>query len=755
MANRRSRKIRKIRKSHAWVAVLLFLIVHALAGSLIVAFVEIFAEFLIHTKSESELADISYMARIYDMAAETGNTDDIYKLLDESDRNYFVRDNEGNIIHEFGKNTAGDKGSRIVTDITTVYNETVTGADYENDENAAKADGTIDFNVSRVDSSDNGVKFNINTPLVSDNMEIEYTYSDKVTFYEDLVYNYVCTDDEGEVTVRFKSLYDNVLKLPVDDLDINEDMSEEEVQALIDQKMKESDEKNSEIFNLNMKSTVHLPYWIGIKVNDGNEEFVGKAYINLAMTDLGFFLIFVVMLCLLAFLMFVIMLVYMISSFVSQKKTTKLLFTDIVTSGHNWMWFLYKGEQALRKWSTARNNYAVVNFVFVKYRNYCVCHSIEQGEKMLKRVYDHINKRLEKKEMIAHVSNSNFALILKYDDPDKLKMRLQSLILELEKIDSDHVFSFQAGVDPVGIWKNDKGRVIRRKYIDLEKEYNNACTARATLSDKDESGVAFFDDKLVEDQKWIDKVTERQRYAIEHEEFIVYYQPKYDPSTDKLRGAEALIRWQNDEMGFVPPGKFIPIFEKSGFITEIDHYMLEHVARDQKAWLDKGYECVPVSVNVSRAHFIESDLAEQIRDIVDRAGTPHKYIEIELTESAFFDDKNALISTITRLKEYGFSVSMDDFGSGYSSLNSLKDMPLDVLKLDAEFFRGDSHGEREEIVVSEAIKLAKSLNMKTVAEGVEIKEQVDFLAEQGCDMIQGYYYAKPMPKDEYEQRMKG
>ena len=755
MANRRSRKIRKIRKSHAWVAVLLFLIVHALAGSLIVAFVEIFAEFLIHTKSESELADISYMARIYDMAAETGNTDDIYKLLDESERNYFVRDNEGNIIHEFGKNTAGDKGSRIVTDITTVYNETVTGADYENDENAAKSDVNIDFNVSRVDSSDNGVKFNINTPLVSDNMEIEYTYSDKVTFYEDLVYNYVCTDDEGEVKVRFKSLYDNVLKLPVDDLDINEDMSEEEVQALIDQKMKESDEKNSEIFNLNMKSTVHLPYWIGIKVNDGNEEFVGKAYINLAMTDLGFFLIFVVMLCLLAFLMFVIMLVYMISSFVSQKKTTKLLFTDIVTSGHNWMWFLYKGEQALRKWSTARNNYAVVNFVFVKYRNYCVCHSIEQGEKMLKRVYDHINKRLEKKEMIAHVSNSNFALILKYDDPDKLKMRLQSLILELEKIDSDHVFSFQAGVDPVGIWKNDKGRVVRRKYIDLEKEYNNACTARATLSDKDESGVAFFDDKLVEDQKWIDKVTERQRYAIEHEEFIVYYQPKYDPSTDKLRGAEALIRWQNDEMGFVPPGRFIPIFEKSGFITEIDHYMLEHVARDQKAWLDKGYECVPVSVNVSRAHFIESDLAEQIRDIVDRAGTPHKYIEIELTESAFFDDKNALISTITRLKEYGFSVSMDDFGSGYSSLNSLKDMPLDVLKLDAEFFRGDSHGEREEIVVSEAIKLAKSLNMKTVAEGVEIKEQVDFLAEQGCDMIQGYYYAKPMPKDEYEQRMQG
>ncbi len=188
-------------------------------------------------------------------------------------------------------------------------------------------------------------------------------------------------------------------------------------------------------------------------------------------------------------------------------------------------------------------------------------------------------------------------------------------------------------------------------------------------------------------------------------------------------------------------------------ITEIDHYMLAHVAADQKRWLDAGFKCVPISVNVSRAHFIESDLAEQIRDIVDAATCPHELIEIELTESAFFDDKKALIETINRLKGYGFAVSMDDFGAGYSSLNSLKDMPLDVLKLDADFFRGTSDDGRGEIVVSEAIRLAKNLNMRIVAEGVEVKEQVDFLASEGCDMIQGYYYAKPMPGTDYEQRM--
>ncbi len=257
----------------------------------------------------------------------------------------------------------------------------------------------------------------------------------------------------------------------------------------------------------------------------------------------------------------------------------------------------------------------------------------------------------------------------------------------------------------------------------------------------------------MEDQKWNDVVRASQEKALENEEFLVYYQPKYDPKTDKLNGAEALIRWNSPEYGFKGPGAFIPIFEKNGFIKKIDHYMLTHVARDQKKWFDAGLSCVPVSVNISRAHFIEPDLAEQIRDAVDKEGTPRELIEIELTESAFFDDKNALINIINKLKEYGFAVSMDDFGSGYSSLNSLKDMPLDVLKLDAEFFRGNSDGNRGEIVVSEAISLAKKLNMRTVAEGVEAKDQVEFLAAQGCDMIQGYYYAKPMPGNEYEQRM--
>lgn len=183
--------------------------------------------------------------------------------------------------------------------------------------------------------------------------------------------------------------------------------------------------------------------------------------------------------------------------------------------------------------------------------------------------------------------------------------------------------------------------------------------------------------------------------------------------------------------------------------------MISHVAKYQSEWLNSGKNPVPVSVNVSRAHFIQQDLAEHICALVDQYNTPHHLIELELTESAFFDDKNALLGTVNKLKSYGFDISMDDFGAGYSSLNSLKDLPLDVLKLDAEFFRGEYSADRSKIVISQAITLAKQLDMRIVAEGVEEKEQVDFLAGVGCDMIQGFYFAKPLPISDYEKRAFG
>ena len=501
------------------------------------------------------------------------------------------------------------------------------------------------------------------------------------------------------------------------------------------------------------ESAIALPFWFCVDIDDGQKQFFSKAYLRADLRDSIFMLVFAVAIGFQLFTIFVLMLINVITSAVSQRKMTRIFFTDAVTKEHNWMYFLVRSDHLLRHGKSRKFNYAVLDLVFVKYRNFCVCHSVEEGEALLRKVDSLVRKKMNKKEVCAHYASANFALLKQYNTKEELDAWISTLIGELETMDSAHHFAFHIGADLLPVTMNEKGKVERRRDLNLEKEYNNACTARATLEESDDSGYAFFDEKLVEEQKWIDTVHEEQQSALDNEEFIIYYQPKYDPRTRKLKGAEALIRWNSPKHGMKAPYTIIPIFEKNGFIVNIDHYMISHVAKDQKRWLDAGFDCVPISVNVSRAHFIENDLAEQIRDMVDAAGCPHELIELEVTESAFFDDKKALVTTIQKLQEYGFMVSMDDFGSGYSSLNSLKDMPLNILKLDAGFFSGDLENERGEIVVSEAIRLAKSLHMETVAEGVELKEQVEFLARQGCDMIQGFYFARPMPPEKYEEKM--
>ena len=502
-------------------------------------------------------------------------------------------------------------------------------------------------------------------------------------------------------------------------------------------------------------ATLDIPFWIAEDVGFTNTRLYCKAYFSVDASDLIFLAAITVSILVMILGMSFMLIYHIVGSIVRQRKMTNLFFMDDVTGGRNWMWFMIKGEQLLQKPYTQRSNFAMINISFIKYRNFCMCHSIKEGEDILAKVDKLLVKDIEKNDLCAHNSSANFAVLMRFNNEEQLHSFLEKLLKDLEIVDGIHKFSFHIGVSVIREWHDvRKWWLLRRRMADLEKEYNNACTARETLVDNDNSAIAFFDERMIQEQRWLDIVQENQQRALQDEEFVVFYQPKYDPKTDRLCGAEELIRWESPVYGFKGPDTIIPIFEKNGFITEIDTYMIRRVARDQKEWVDKGYACVPVSVNVSRAHFAESNLAQQIRDLVDAEQAPHELIEIELTESAFFDDKTALVSTIKKLKEFGFVVSMDDFGAGYSSLNSLKDMPLDVLKLDAEFFRGDSEDGRGEIVISEALQLAKKLHMRTVAEGVEAREQVDFLAEKGCDMIQGYYYSKPLPKSDFESCLK-
>lgn len=493
-----------------------------------------------------------------------------------------------------------------------------------------------------------------------------------------------------------------------------------------------------------------ITYWIYSSIKGSDYHLVTKNSIVVRHSDVTL----LITICRVSFILLCIpiiaLLISIIKNIFSQKTMRTLLFTDSVTGGKSWL-YVQQNEKAylsgtgLLSWlgfkRADNRTVAVVDLELQKYRSYCTCHGEDAGQQLLEKIDKRINTMIYKHEVCARTERSDFCLILRGKDEIELRNRVYELTQKVTAAIEVHHLTWHAG-----IYIPDRGET------DISRMYNYAAAARASLKTTDKTGVVMFDKKMLEDQLWEHTVEDRMEKALENEEFEVYLQPKYDPVTEKLSGAEALIRWISPEDGFISPGRFIPIFEKNGFITKIDDYMLAHAAAQQAKWIAEGKPIVPISVNISRAHFAQPNLAEHIRSLVDRYGIPHSAIEIELTESAFFDDKNVLLNTVQKLKEYGFDISMDDFGAGYSSLNSLKDLPLDVLKLDAEFFRGNAEKERSETVVSEAIKLAKSLDMRIVAEGVEKKEQVDFLAKQGCDMIQGFYFAKPMPISEFEQK---
>lgn len=444
--------------------------------------------------------------------------------------------------------------------------------------------------------------------------------------------------------------------------------------------------------------------------------------------------------------MIAVFMLYYLSSFISviisMRKTNKVIYTDIITGGNNWLYFVKKGNKLLKK-KAASNGYAVIHIKMRKYRSFCTCFGVKEGELLIEKLYAVLKKKVRRNELMAYKENASFGLWVSYENDTQLCRRIEAITVALDEVLPKMKLYFA-----VGIYKVQK---IDR---DIEQLYNNALLACDMLGEEAENKIVFFDVEMNNRRLWERKVEDDMDVALARHEFQVYLQPKISTAQEDLAGAEALVRWIHPQEGFIPPNKFIPIFERNGFILKLDDYMLEEIAKQQAMWIGQGRKVVPISVNISRAHFAKEDLAEHICAIVDKYQVPHKVIELELTESAFFDDKETLLQTVKKLRDAGFPVSMDDFGAGYSSLNSLKELQLDVLKLDADFFRGETSQERGMVIVSEVIDLAKKLNMKIVAEGIESREQVDFLTEQECDLIQGYFFAKPMPIAEFEEKYK-
>lgn len=289
----------------------------------------------------------------------------------------------------------------------------------------------------------------------------------------------------------------------------------------------------------------------------------------------------------------------------------------------------------------------------------------------------------------------------------------------------------------------------------IGKAYEEKLGGRALLAARSIKGqygkfFAIYDDTLRNQLLREQAITDSMETALARNQFLVYLQPKYRIRDENLIGAEALVRWIHPEWGFLSPAEFIPLFEKNGFITKLDQFVWDKACAAIRSWDDRGYYPISVSVNVSRADIYNEDLVSTLIQIVERYGLSPSRLHLEITESAYTENPKQIIDTVTLLREQGFVIEMDDFGSGYSSLNMLNDMPIDILKLDIKFIHNEMAKPKSQGILQFIINLARWMDLGVVAEGVETKEQLLRLSELGCDFVQGYYFARPMPCKDFE-----
>ena len=424
-----------------------------------------------------------------------------------------------------------------------------------------------------------------------------------------------------------------------------------------------------------------------------------------------------------------------------QDMMIKMSTTDIITGIPNKTMLFKAGEKLFQDKTFA--NYVYVLLDINHFGSFNTRFGYERANRILVDFSQAAQRYLEPEEQLFHVEADKFVAILNKPHLKYYIFLINNLMLTT--LTEDTKFPLKLTVrsgayDPDG----------------TEESFSEI--ARTLLSASAMKNQGFNNETVIYNKSNVDSALSPMLYiqqipqALANKEFQIVYQPKVGVHDHKLKGAEALVRWKKDGK-FVPPSVFIPICESAGLIQQLDFYILNQVCNTMDTWIQQGLEPVKVSVNFSKQNFTMPDIGKRICNIVDNWQIPHHLIEIEFTETAYNEDEKMLDKAIRVLNEKGFSASIDDFGSGYSSLSLLENLKFDVLKLDKSLIDTILQNPQSKIVVTNIVRMAKELNMELVAEGVETRETLQVLKELDCDLIQGYYFDKPLFQEEFEQRL--
>ena len=363
----------------------------------------------------------------------------------------------------------------------------------------------------------------------------------------------------------------------------------------------------------------------------------------------------------------------------------------------------------------------------------------EVGDKLLKYFANRIKEYVDDSGICGRIGADEFAMLL-CSEKEHTQEEVGKL-MEQKHADAP----VQGFKSRYGIYK------IHSRSITISDMCDRAKIAEETV--KHQYGVyyAIYNDKIRERIAREHLLTDSMEKGLKNNEFKVYIQPKFYSRKKTIMGAEALVRWNHSELGLISPGEFIPLFEKNAFIINIDLFVLEETCKFLKNRIDKGLENVPISVNISRVDFYNESLVDLIIKTVDKYQIPHELIHLEVTESAYTDNPDEIIMVINEFRKLNFKIEMDDFGSGYSSLNMISEVLVDVIKVDMHFIRKKNaiKADKRTNILSFIIKLSKWLKVPTVIEGVETEEEFRYVRDMGCDVVQGYYFSKPIPIEKF------
>ena len=437
---------------------------------------------------------------------------------------------------------------------------------------------------------------------------------------------------------------------------------------------------------------------------------------------------------------FIAMILLLVNQYRKKQAELKTLaYVDPVTGGDTFAKFQMDYEETVS--GCPNVSFALLSLDLNRFKMINDMYGSEEGDRILQNM-DRIWKEIFREhEYCGHRMADRFAVLLTYQSREELELRIRDyrkLLRETTK--NRYNLSLRIGV-----------YLLQGTKESFSTAYSRSMMAFAAAKDSEKHFYAFYNEEMEEQLIWEKLVEDDFDTALKNKEFVVFYQAKINSETQQITGAEALVRWIRPDGTIIPPGRFIPVLENNDSIVELDRYMFREVCLQQKQWLDEGKSIVPVSVNLSRVQLADRNLVDYYQRILDETGLPPEYIGLEFTESAMFNNEEILRDTVDRLHDMGMKVLIDDFGVGYSSMMSLKVIPVDILKVDKSFI--DSIGdERGDKIVISIIEFATSLGMSVTAEGVENDEQYQFLQAHRCDDIQGYYFSRPVPADEYEKR---